>query len=243
MKKTSIALILLLVYPVLSFSDAFIIKGMIINESDEDIYCTSRVKESIKEILEFNAITSKETEEAYGGNVPFYWHGNYIVDIKGVGVWEYTKKVIPNTIIWLEFYRVIRNELILFQAGSSMKADFSAPPGERITNYYMKLIQLLDCFFSEITVCDEDRNIFLTLEDLREYYDGLEDEEIRKNLRSVNLGEYVIVITQEMIDKGRRKHGRNLKQSQGVPFSSPGPHGVDRRKNRMLTWYHIRRSF
>jgi hypothetical protein len=208
MKKTGIALILFLFSTALSFGGNFIINGIIINESDEDIYCTSNIKEDIKKILAFNELVSKENKKLYLGIVPFYWRGNYIADIRGVGLLECTEEIIPNTLIWLDFHRVIRNELILFQTGETVKTDFSALPGEWITKYHMKLIQLLDYFFSDITVCDGDGNIFLTLEDLREYYDGLEDEEIRKNLRPVH-DEYVIIITQDMIDQGRRKHNRN----------------------------------
>jgi hypothetical protein len=179
---------------------------MIRNKSGEDIYCTSRIKEGIKEILEFYEMTSKKNKELYLGLVPFYWRGNYIVDIRGVGVWECTETKIPDVIIELDRDTVIRNELILFQIGLARKIDLSAPPDEWVTNYYMKAIQLLDYFFSKIILYDGEGNIFLTLEDSRGYYDGLEDEEIMKNLESVNLEEYFIVVTQEMIDKGRRKH-------------------------------------
>jgi hypothetical protein len=226
MKKVSAALVLFLFCTVLSFGGNFILHGKIINESDETIYCTSRVKEDIKEILEFDEIISKKNEELYLGLVPFYWHGNYIVDIKGVGVQECTEIRIPNAIIEIDRNTVIRNDLILFQVGSAMKADFSAPPGEWITNYYMKSIQLLDYFFSEIIVCDGEGNIFLTLEDLREYYDGLEDEEIGKNLTSAELKEYfkdyLIIVTQEMIDNGRRKHDtkKTIIIRKGVGFRS-----------------------
>jgi hypothetical protein len=209
MKKTGIAVILFLVCAALSFGDQFLLKGVIVNESDETIYCTSRIKEGIKEIFELDEIVSKENEYLYIGIVPFYWRGNYVVDIKGVGVIEYTEIRIPNTII--DLHIVIRNDLVLFQVGNARKFSVS-PDNWWITNYYMKSIQLLDYFFSEITVYDGEGNIFLTLEDLREYYNGLEDEELMTNIYDVNLDEYAIIVTQEMIDEGRRKHGMQRQQ-------------------------------
>jgi hypothetical protein len=204
-KKVRIASMLFLFCAALSFGDHFFRIGMIINESDENIYCTSRVKEDVKEILDFKKWASKENQKFYGGVIPFYWRGNYITDIKGTGVWEHTEKTIFNTLTQIDL-TLIPNELILFQAESPMEWEPPAPSDEGVTDYHMKLIQLLDYFFSEIILYDGDGNVFLTLEDLREYYDGLADEEIRKDLGYFDMGDYFIIITQDMIDQGRRKY-------------------------------------
>jgi hypothetical protein len=178
-KKVSTTLILLCLFSTaFSFGEHFVVIGMIINESEENIYCISHIKKDVKEILDFKEWASKENQKFYGGIVPFYWNDKYIVDMKGAGAWEHTKKIILNTSTWINT-TAIPNELILFQADFPMKKDSPMPPDEGVTNYYLKLIQLLDYFFSEIILYDSEGNIFLTLEDLRGYYDGLEDAEIR----------------------------------------------------------------
>jgi hypothetical protein len=80
------------------------------------------------------------------------------------------------------------------------------PFGDNNTSYHIKTSQYLNYLFSELLLCDENGNTLLTLDDLYEYYEGVNDPEIVTNLWSWSANEYIITITQEMIDSCRKKY-------------------------------------
>jgi hypothetical protein len=180
------------------------IDGVIINKSDVTIYCTTRIKESVKELLNPKDIIIERGEnERWGvmwGNdaIPFYWNDNFIVDIPDIGILEYTEYIIPNVY-----------GLLLFAAKPPIKFDLSVLPDNMVASYHIKVIQFLTYFFSKLIFYDENGSILLTLEDLAEYYDGVNDLviEVEKDLERWNANDYLITITQEMVDEGRKKHG------------------------------------
>jgi hypothetical protein len=133
-----------------------------------------------------------------GENIPFYWNDSYVVDITDVAIWEYTKKIIPNTFINSSWER----RLLLFDTSPVTIFDFS---GDN-TSYHIKTSQYLNYFFSELVLYDENGNTLLTLDDLYGYYEGVNDPEIVTNLWTWDAHDYLIIITQEMIDSCRKKY-------------------------------------
>jgi hypothetical protein len=203
MKKVIIIFYMIIFYQALSFGSQFMIQGIINNESSINIYCTVRVKECIKKLLDPKEIIIERGEnERWGvmwGNdaIPFYWNDNFIVDIPDIGILEYTECIIPNAY-----------GLLLFAAKPPIKFDISASPDNMVISYHIKAIQFLTYFFSKLIFYDENGSILLTLEDLAEYYDGANDLviEVEKDLERWNANDYLITITQEMIDSCRKKY-------------------------------------
>jgi hypothetical protein len=133
-----------------------------------------------------------------GNSIPFYWNDSYLVDISDVAVWEYNKKIIPNTFTNYSWEK----QLQLFDTSPFAIFNFL---GDNIS-YHIKIIQYLNYFFSDLILYDKKGNILIKLDDLYEYYEGVNDPEIATNLWSWSASEYIITITQEMIDSCRKKY-------------------------------------
>jgi hypothetical protein len=206
MKKTVILLTLLLFYPALSFCQ-FYMPCEIINESGITIYCTARIKETVKEVLNpVDIMLFERKEKVFEGLIPFYWNDNFIIDVS-ITIFEHIEKKIPEVAIGYSSLKF----LYLFYAFRTIKYD----PIDRFfgnnISYHIKTSQYLNYFFSELVLYDETGNILLTLDDLYEYYEGVNNPEIVTNLWTWDAKEYIITITQEMIDFCRKKYDKKNK--------------------------------
>jgi hypothetical protein len=171
------------------------------NESDITIYCTARIKESVKKLLNpIEIMVFEKKQKVFEGVIPFYWNDNFVIDI-GIMIFEHIEKRIPEITIGHSRDKF----LYLFYAFKTIQYDPLDPFGDNNTSYHIKTSQYLNYFFSELVLYNEKGNILLTLDDLYEYYEGVNDLEIATNLWTWDANEYIITITQEMIDACRKK--------------------------------------